>query len=471
MKNIMIQVLVLLSLFVSVSFASGVKSQDAEERIEYPNGIELYLRSIDRQWEIGYIKDNKRISLVTSERILTVSQFAQSDIRNQKVWRSLPITKNAQIENASTWFFAMTEQGLHFFRYLPGSKDAPWVNFHLPQIKSVSLNRFSTSQTIFDGETLLLVSFSGEKNEKGTYIIRVVSNGEEKYTKYQVISLNKEFHEFEMGGAKKFKISGSDFNLDGTAYNLKTLFKNPNQVVNKGQFIEDLTPTPKSSILKAGLTSALSTVRDASSSVLDRINNDSNSAPAPTLNKTVPGFQPVNPPPVAPVHIQNESTQEVAVVNNNSGKSGERIELKYKGDKYVVYNLETKGQDGNLVQGVYVERESDKSKVQIATRMVNLSKEGDIEGFSIDEGILKHPDLVRKIDLEKNETHDFFKMEATYTPRKNSSEVAWLDGAFENFRSMMESRVSVIDGRKSIVHEIVEQLNKPNRASSILVGD
>ena len=490
MKCLIKMFIILLVSFSSAVFAAnGVSNPSGEERIEFPNGVQIYLRPTGSKWEVGYVKDHKRIALFGNDRILTVSQFAQSAVKTQKAWTNLPIMKDGQLVVASTFFFVMSETGLQFMRYLPGVPETPWFGFNVPEVKTVSMNRFSSSIAKYGDDILIPFSFSDQKGNHGTYVIRVTTTSEGKYSHYQVIALNKEFYELENGNLKKFKVVGDEAQLDGKTFNLKTLFKNARQETHRGQIVEDFTQAKSStSIIRAGATSVLEVVRDVSQRGLEKISGDNSSTQPPISFNHDNGFK---TPGSAAVPAQEstatskeleefeafeKATREQALahqgVNHDAnGKSGERVELSYEGYKFVVYNLETKSGDGKIISGVYVQRESDKVTVQIAARMVNLSKQGDIEGFSIDEGILKHPDLERRIDLEVNGKHDSFKMESTFIPRKNSSEIAWLDGTFESFRSQIDSRVTVIEGRKALVADISEQILKPNRASSVLIGD
>ena len=87
------QILTLIILISSLGWASAgteTKSQ-SEVQTHFPQQAKFYLRPVGPRWESGFISDNKRQALLTSDSVLSIPQFNETVSQGPKAWGHVPI--------------------------------------------------------------------------------------------------------------------------------------------------------------------------------------------------------------------------------------------------------------------------------------------------------------------------------------------------------------------------------------------
>lgn len=470
------------ALTVSLVFSSLVSAQSSsqagEHRISYPQDNQIYIRPEQGRQEVGFISGDKRYKLFSADRILSVPVFSGQADSGVTSWKQIQVKKSDSpiglLESPTSWFYAMTESGLQFVQRV-ALESSPFVSFLIP-LKSVSLQKLSTSMLrMNNGDQLIFISYLNNDGARGTFIVKTISNEDiGKFGQYEVMNLDSEYHDFDKIKSEQkvfFKLQGESLLFNEKNYSLSALSANKKYQVGKAQFVEQF----QSNRPKLGFGSLDGLAKEAKgfiSTFADQTQKLAEATIEGAKARETTGASPSEGPSALPKEFIEAGRKTAAAaqpqVQVNSAKTGgaaspsTRREIEHMGEKFVLYNASTK-----QGEGVYIQRLSDKTIVHIATKSVNLGQEGSLEGFSIAEGILSHPELARKIDLESK----FFTMEATFRPRAASTEVAWADQEFPNFRSSDTVTMSTIPAREELVKNIHKQILKPSRASSILVGE
>lgn len=152
------------------------------------------------------------------------------------------------------------------------------------------------------------------------------------------------------------------------------------------------------------------------------------------------------------------------------------VTLEHKGEKYKIVS-------GNDVDsGIFVKRLSDGVTVKMSFQATVPQISGAQKGFTIRNGILSHPNLVRKIDLDKSaEGVDIFKVyESNFIPQsfsdsgddpmENKQAIEFSKG-FRDFRKMSEKLLHSPEKRLPKIDEIVSEIAAGETVAKMLIGE
>jgi len=456
----------LMLLFAASTVASA--SSGLEDSVAFQSGEKIFVRFNKGQHEIGVLRDGNRYTLVTPERILSISEFANSEKQVAQPWRYFKVRDGFAAATPSAWFFAMTDKGLVLVRRTR-LEESRFVATLLP-IRSVNLSDFSTSSAGFGDKILFLASFRNETGEKGTYAVRLFSSPEAgQLSNYQVIPISQDFTELERDGKKQFEydVIKDQLSISGRVYRLASIAHvhqsqtakmvlseaaaEPSQFERAGQRLKSVVETMRTQAAKQIAPPSVSAAPAASTPNL--------SAGAPSAETRL-ADQP---------HAWRVAASAEAASNSVSSAqlNGLSREVEFAGEKFTIYNAQQA-----LDSGVYIQRASDKVIVKIAPKMVVLGSNSSAEGFTVQDGILSHPELPRQIDLQKSENKDAFLIESRFRPSKISPELQnWIDVEATNLRADGRARIPVIDERKPFVRDLIRSVTKDGRSSLLVVGE
>lgn len=421
--------------------SGGTKGQPQEESVTFPGQVKLTIayNQATYKYDISLSNTNSADKKLwfSVDSIQSISQFESQSIGlGDKVTRIL-IEKNGAYEAASNWFSIQSNDSL--FLFFKGTNGLE--SFQFPNHKDTAL-KFNFSLVKVqnaDGTSAFNIIYSiASRDRQVTYLV--------DYKTGNYWTLTDRFVKLD-SKISLSKNSDPDLKIDLNGHTVslaKTMERPSHQLIRNNS---QSTGVTNQFIKEGAALGSLETSGISESLGVPKVTSDqNNSSASDSANKDVPVMPPV----------------QVNLIIEN------------KGEKFQIYSVNKEN------SGIFVKRVADGVVVKISYQHSLPSSNAATGGFVIQDGILSHPNLIRKVDLEKSSSgEDMFKIESTFSPESLSSddtnalenkEVLELLKSMTDFRKQSAKKLSPPEKRTRIVNTIVNQISTGDTMTQSLAG-
>lgn len=425
-------VLFLHTLILVVVFNSNIAlsqpSQKEEERVFFSSSLFLYFLRENSKISVSLVnsKENKSHKIFGPGEVKSITHFANQGAGIESIKRI--VVKDSKLpyaQSISTWFSIDTVDGVLFL-----FKKGEYVyTYTFPDIKDLELISAGSFFQRSERKYSIVVSLKEKNGKSVTYIVdsdsgsvklvdnkfRYLSESESSGSFRQTFSYNEEKQEIDFGHGDRVRLSQLE---------VKSKLKVEEYSFSKESQVNQF----RNEVLGSGQLS------------IKQVDGPELSIPKP-----------------------RELTTEESI--NIHGKVSFPIEITHNNNSFKI-TLEK--------EGIFVTRQSDKVRVKVSILQQLPSVEGHkAGGFVVEDGILKHPNLLRQVDLGRGkDSYDVFKVEANYVPTEENKEaLEWVLESFKDFRKRTSRSMSPISARKLYVDKVLSQMTGPESSSSVLVSE
>ncbi|MBX9766392.1 MAG: hypothetical protein K2X47_03895, partial [Bdellovibrionales bacterium] len=410
----------------------------------------LLLEKLSASWDVAIVdRAGGRRPLKQFREIYSLSQFEEGPA-TQPFWRSISVRSSQGLEELKGWFFFQSDEGFHFVQRGLRTEN-PFAIFSFPALGVATA--VSAGQIRFKGNHLFLYSIEytvDQQGRMGQTILVDPSTG-----KFHVVA-NK-FIRLMNGDDDLYSLSGSELSFPGAKINVS---------------LDQLDRFHTGNVGLNVMSGALPAKAAHDTEIFGR----------GPIEKTAPSQNPVGQPEnVTGTGFAQSATSKAQVV------ASAPVEIRYVDDTYSVY-VDTSNEN----RGTYVRRNGDGKVVKISTSAVGALQAGNPPKslLHVENGILSHKKLPRKIDLEK------FNIEARWIPTLSEEDaindhdeddgvrnqqkgankapkvnlIRWLETTFQDVRGDGKRRVKPVKSRRELVEQMVGKLTASGKASSVYYG-
>jgi hypothetical protein len=485
-RSILTALVSLLVLPASASILAGSASMPNEERIPMrfnDNPVVSFQMAPENKWAASIVLKGQRHSLGLYNKVEWITESTlNAASRYEKPWAKLPMPNGPEggLSSSPTWFAFGSEQGLHLIRRLNMSGDASkdFVFLTFPEFAGQKIHAVSSALVSIPAKndasiTITVLSVKSESGDKTLAIRGDTGDSRVISDKYQVLEQSGQALVKYDYKEKKFLFNTSK---TPTTLTLDELSAKP--------ILHAVAVSPAAGVPEA--SSAISNSHaQAMSELVARASDDRKKIAADGMKraeaagqqmKDVMGFvgdsvkqirtdgKAAVPAPANAGFFDAPAAKPAQGVGTQAPAGQDRIDFESNGEKFTIYRV-TNGKEA----GTYVERSSDKSRVKMAAEATPLGPaDGDPSiAIVVEDGILSHPMILRRIDLDAFAAETSFKPTASVKPDR----IAWFRGTFQDQREKMTAPVTPIPSRQPLVDQMLRNLKQDNRSSSFVVGE